>query len=181
MKNLGGKNFIIALAISLVCITIAVVIINSKPVKYFNKVELTNTTLIRNITKFPYLDTLVKVGLQELEINPRVIQIRPMVGKEEIGDKDLVAYIIGDKQRGYIIFVKSFSRDKMIGVFAHELIHLLDRELEIALYFDKHLIYDKKIYYKGEFPPYELRPWEHKAYFLAPLLEKKMKEALYSE
>ena len=112
----------------------------------FNRIDIETTNLIANRTDRNYLDSIVYVGLNEMNLDSIAITIRqisPDVQERFDSDSQLKAHIIG-KENQYIIFVDEMSRDEAIKVLSHELIHLKQ-------YYTKKLILEKdKVYWDGE-------------------------------
>ena len=112
----------------------------------FNRIDIQTTNLIANRTDRNYLDSIVYVGLNEMNLDSVAITIRqisPEVQAMFDSNSQLKAHIIG-KGNQYIIFVDEMSRDEAIKVLSHELIHLKQ-------YYTKKLILEKdKVYWDGK-------------------------------
>ena len=181
--KLGNKIwfFIIGLII-----TIIIYFLTTNNEKYFNIIELPakdwDGTII-NQTTYPYIDTIIALGLKELNIKPKMVVVRNMdVNNLPPENEGLVtmAYIIGLKER-YLIFVRKLEREDIISVLSHELIHLEQyqrRDLEMNL-IEKYITWRGKRYYRGELPSYTLREWEVEAIKRGAILETKLKSILY--
>lgn len=149
----------------------------------FNKIDIQTTNMISNRTDRDYLDSIVYVGLNEMNLDSIAITIRqisPDVQARFDSDSQLKAHIIG-KENQYIIFVDEMSRDEAIKVLSHELIHLKQ-------YYTKKLILEKdKVYWDGREvyqteineTEYNRRPWEAEAFAGQRGLENKIREILY--
>ena len=149
----------------------------------FNRIDIETTNLIANRTDRNYLDSIVYVGLNEMNLDSVAITIRqisPEVQAMFDSNSQLKAHIIG-KGNQYIIFVDEMSRDEAIKVLSHELIHLKQ-------YYTKKLILEKdKVYWDGEEiyqreineTEYQRRPWEAEAFAGQRGLENKIREILY--
>ena len=149
----------------------------------FNKIDIQTTNMVSNRTDRDYLDSIVYVGLNEMNLDSIAITIRqisPEVQAMFDSDSQLKAHIIG-KENQYIIFVDEMSRDEAIKVLSHELIHLKQ-------YYTKKLILEKdKVYWDGEEMyqseineiEYNRRPWEAEAFAGQRGLENKIREILY--
>jgi predicted metallopeptidase len=149
----------------------------------FNRIDIQTTNLIANRTDRNYLDSIVYVGLNEMNLDSVAITIRqisPEVQAMFDSNSQLKAHIIG-KGNQYIIFVDEMSRDEAIKVLSHELIHLKQ-------YYTKKLILEKdKVYWDGKEiyqreineTKYEQRPWEAEAFNGQRGLENKIREILY--
>ena len=151
--------------------------------KTFNIIDIQTTNIVANGTDRDYLDSIVYVGLNELNLDSVAITIRqisPDVQAMFDSELQLKAHIIG-KGNQYIIFVDEMGRDEAIKVLSHELIHLKQ-------YYTKKLILEKdKVYWDGEEiyqreineTEYQRRPWEAEAFAGQRGLENKIREILY--
>ena len=149
----------------------------------FNRIDIQTTNMVSNRTDTDYLDSIVYVGLNEMNLDSIAItirQINPEVQAMFDSESQLKAHIIG-KENQYIIFVDEMSRDEAIKVLSHELIHLKQ-------YYTKKLILEKdKVYWDGEEiyqreineMEYQRRPWEAEAFAGQRGLENKIREILY--
>ena len=149
----------------------------------FNRIDIQTTNMVSNRTDTDYLDSIVYVGLNEMNLDSIAITIRqisPDVQAMFDSESQLKAHIIG-KENQYIIFVDEMSRDEAIKVLSHELIHLKQ-------YYTKKLILEKdKVYWDGEEiyqreineTEYQRRPWEAEAFAGQRGLENKIREILY--
>ena len=149
----------------------------------FNRIDIQTTNMVSNRTDTDYLDSIVYVGLNEMNLDSIAITIRqisPEVQAMFDSESQLKAHIIG-KENQYIIFVDEMSRDEAIKVLSHELIHLKQ-------YYTKKLILEKdKVYWDGEEiyqreineTEYQRRPWEAEAFAGQRGLENKIREILY--
>ena len=149
----------------------------------FNRIDIQTTNMVANRTDRDYLDSIVYVGLNELNLDSVAITIRqisPDVQARFDSESQLKAHIIG-KENQYIIFVDEMSRDEAIKVLSHELIHLKQ-------YYTKKLILEKdKVYWDGREiyqteineTEYQRRPWEAEAFAGQRGLENKIREILY--
>ena len=149
----------------------------------FNMIDIQTTNMVSNRTDTDYLDSIVYVGLNEMNLDSIAItikQISPEVQAMFDSESQLKAHIIG-KENQYIIFVDEMSRDEAIKVLSHELIHLKQ-------YYTKKLILEKdKVYWDGREiyqteineTEYNRRPWEAEAFAGQRSLENKIREILY--
>jgi len=149
----------------------------------FNRIDIQTTNMVSNRTDTDYLDSIVYVGLNEMNLDSIAITIRqisPDVQAMFDSESQLKAHIIG-KGNQYIIFVDEMSRDEAIKVLSHELIHLKQ-------YYTKKLILEKdKVYWDGREiyqteineTEYQRRPWEAEAFAGQRGLENKIREILY--
>lgn len=129
-----------------------------------------------------FLDTIVSVGLDSLGIEEVTVMIKDIEFQRDLGDDyQAAAYVeasdwwIGNQ---YLIYIKKGSRNEMIKILSHELIH-------IQQYHTQKLMYDKGDYlvWDGDSLnileiPYDKRPWEIEAFEISPELESKIKKTL---
>jgi len=146
----------------------------------FNKIEFVegNNVLNRELPK--YMDTIVLAGLRELDIENKIVVLKPIQVKK-VGDIELEAYIV-EQGSIYIIFIKELSKSKSISTIAHELIHLQQYIDDRILIEGDTLIWDfNTIYSKSNLPEYMERPWEIEAYKISNTLENKIETTLYEK
>jgi predicted metallopeptidase len=149
----------------------------------FNIIDIETTNMVANKTDRNYLDSIVYVGLNEMNLDSIAVtirQINPDVQAMFDSNSQLKAHIIG-RGNQYIIFVDDMGRDESIKVLSHELIHLKQ-------YYTKKLILEKnkvnwggKEIYENEIDEisYQNRPWEAEAFAGQRDLENKIREVLY--
>lgn len=169
------------------CILILALIIwqLSKNKKSFNRVNIQTTNIVSNQTDRNYLDSIVYVGLNELNLDSVVVTIKDIDGnvKENFNSNlKLKAEIIG-KARRYFIFLDEMGRDEAIKVLSHELIHLKQRSDNRYIANIDNIVWDKKVLDVSEVNSmiYEERPWEAEAFAKQNELENKIRKVLYSE
>jgi len=95
----------------------------------YQPVILSENNDITNTTIWTYLDTVVSVGLDELDVKGTPVLIQPMNERmrsrfESSEGMELEAYI-AEWMEGYTICVnKDLGRSRAIEIMAHELLHL---------------------------------------------------------
>jgi hypothetical protein len=149
--------------------------------KYFNKVELNGNNFIRNKTQLKYLDTVLKVGLDVLEINGVIIFARPITIKSE-GDLVLKAHIVSAETpegiaKQFLMEIDKSHKGDIIGSISHELIHLQQYhsgDLKVS---------ENYVIWKGDtlvdnIPEYFDRPWEIEAKEEGRALEREIRGIL---
>jgi len=149
----------------------------------FNRIDIETTNMIANRTDRNYLDSIVYVGLNELNLDSVAVTIRqisPEVQAMFDSNSQLKAHIIG-KENQYIIFVDEMSRDEAIKVLSHELIHLKQYYTKKLILEKDKVIWDGREVYQTEIneTKYEQRPWEAEAFAGQRGLENKIREILY--
>jgi hypothetical protein len=172
------KNKNLLWVILLVVLGIFILIILNTKEKTFRLTPFSNENLVGNRASKEYLDTIVSVGLDLLEIKGVSVLIKDMKDDIEIGDYEVEAYIIGSNKQ-YIIMMGSMSRDKAIEVISHELIHLQQIEKFKLIKYRDSLMWLNTIYKNPKEIPYENREWEHEAFTYGRILENEMLNKLY--
>lgn len=178
MKKYKILVFIIMLIIS---ILVLIFLKEPKEIKikehFFRKVDLKSENNIENNTDRKYLDTIVAIGFEKLNIKNTYVKIENLNSnrKFEYG-YDLNGYV-RNKGKLYFIYVKDTTREVSLKIIAHELIHYKQ-------YYDKRLslIGDTIIWEKKKYPSnlgYATRPWEPEAFNKGDVLEKEIRKELY--
>ena len=153
---------------------------------YYNKVELSGNNLIVNKTEYSYMDTVVSVGLDKMNIKEVSVTITHLTDdiKEKFeGDEpiSLNAAIVGNENQ-FIIYVSNMDREHCIVPLSHEIIHLNQ--------FNKgklQVILPDKIMWDGivlttetiKTIPYGQRSWEEEAFKFENHLGKLIEDELY--
>lgn len=173
MKKNGWKWFILFIII----VGIIIFLISRVKEKPFNKIEFDKRNTITNKTEVSYYDTILHVGLNELDIKDTYLFIMPFEGAS-MGEFDLEAYILGNRFQ-YMVYMKETSRKKAINFLSHELIHLKQyHEGRLEMLDDNLVLWEGEIL-DGMVIPYEFRPWEREAFDKQNELRKKIKNRLY--
>lgn len=151
--------------------------------KTFKIFDIKTTNMISNRTEDSYLDTIIYVGLNELNIDSTAVTIKPIIqtAQEQFeSDGTLEANIIG-KDRQYVIFLGNMSRDKAIKVLSHELIHLQQYATRKLILQNYGVIWngDNMPEYELSYIKYNDRPWEVEASYEQKSLDLKIRKILY--
>jgi len=147
--------------------------------KSFNPIKIEKTSYIKNWTDKPYLDTIVYIGLTELDIRGVSVQIKILSDDIEVEDMELLGFIQGNIGNQYIIFIKDTGRLESIDIISHELIHLNQMYDSRLINGSIELIWENQIFNKDDIMEYNLRPWEIEAKYLGLELSYKLKQKLY--
>ena len=178
------KKIIISLIIIIIIGLITLLIIKSssnQPEKYFSPVKFNNINYVNNNTGKNYYDTIIKVGLDKLNLRDISILITPLSPsiKSSLGDNYELKAHLRENGDEYVLFIDDVNREESITIISHELIHLKQ-------YLTKELVYSNGIvyWYKKEFTLNDIgygdRPWETDAFKKEPELSNKIKSAIYS-
>lgn len=160
--NVNMKKVILGVVLLLV-VGLGVYFLN-KEEKYFNKVELETKNYVGLRVGESYIDTIIKVGLKELNIEGISVLVRPIPEKllksyQDLG-MELKGAVVGSGNQ-YVLSIDKLSRKMTILVIAHELLH-------IKQYHTGDLVVQEGVFYKGINYSFELeyhkRPWELDAF-----------------
>ena len=152
----------------------------------FIEIDIETTNMTINTTGRFYLDTIVKVGLEEMGLDDNiVVSIRPIseeVRKTFDNEMILQAHIVG-KGNQYALFVGDMSRYEAIKVISHELIHLKQYRTEKLILNKNSVIWDGEEYSSWQINnmDYTIRPWEREAYDEQRWLSSVLNQILYEK
>lgn len=152
-------------------------------VEYFNEVDLPETNTVYNSSDYKFMDTIVTIGLQEINVKDRTVLIRNMPkyvsdNFDNQNNMQLEASVF-DIDDTYIIYVTSMGRKDAIKILSHELIHLKQ--------YDSHkliILSDGFVSWNGKKMSvtdisYIDRPWEIEAFDGQEDLQDKIEKILY--
>jgi hypothetical protein len=148
--------------------------------KPFKKVTLSENNLVTNYTRYPYLDTIAYVGLDELGLCDITLEIKKLSKEAQQNmpeGYDFRGLIYGSGNQ-YTMWVNDAGRKEHTTIVAHELIHLRQ-------YYSKQLIYDgfyvywNRAKYDLKEIDYGSRPWEAEAFEQEVILERAINSKLY--
>jgi predicted metallopeptidase len=177
------KNIFKVLILVVLVIIVYFFIKNSRKETYFKPVSLsTRNTIINNDTK-PFMDTIVSVGLDILNVNNCNIVIKSMddnIKNKFLNQNDLnlQAAIFG-KNGMYYIFIDNINRNESITVLSHELVHLEQYNSG-----NLEAVGNGIVIWKGNKInvidiPYEQRPWEIDAFNKQGEVASKINKIIY--
>lgn len=176
------KIIIIVLSVLLLGL-ILFFLIKSNKEKYFEPIGLSENNTIVNFSKHQYVDTVVSIGLDILNIKDNYVTIRNVPEQivesfKKQNDTDLGASIIGANDQ-YIIYINEMSRTNSTKIISHELIHLQQYNSGRLRVIGSGVVMweGKEIIVLNI--PYNDRPWEREAFKRQDDLEKKLLEKLY--
>ena len=162
------KKFLILLLALLLVGGLIWLLSTSKPVVY-QPVTLSETNGILNTTPYPYLDTVVDVGLTELGVVGLNVLVQPMSDRIRTRFEDeegaaLEAYI-AEWLDGYVICVNGdLGRNRAIDIMAHELWHLSQYQSKRLVLLGGSEVLWLGTRYDVLTLPYAERPWEREAF-----------------
>jgi predicted metallopeptidase len=151
--------------------------------EYFKPYELSDNNTVTNFSKHKYVDTVVSIGLDVLNIKNNYVTIRDVPEQiiesfKKQNDMDLGASIIGANDQ-YIIYINELSRTTSTKIMAHELIHLEQYDSgRLRVIGSGVVIWEGKEMNVLDMS-YNERPWEKEAFRRQDDLEKKLLEKLY--
>jgi hypothetical protein len=182
------QNIILIIVASLIVGLIVFLLLRDEKQAYFKEVTYDINNIITNSSSYPFMDTLLHVGLNELQIKDNYILVKELTPSYANylfinGDLDIYAMMVGKDQQ-YIIFIKDgLSRDKVLSVISHELIHLNQyHNNDLMVDYLNQMVYWKDHEYAFNYLghiEYMERPWEKEAFRLEPDLKNAIKSILY--
>jgi predicted metallopeptidase len=176
------KKWILILIISIFVISIPLWLIFKTPTpEYFDKIELSDKNFVVNRTETTYLDTIIKIGLEELGYTNIVVFTRPISIDGGIPNIELKAHIIASIVNGnsYLIEIDKDSRSGTIESISHELIHLNQMNSGNLKMGKDYVIWKKDTI--RNIPEYADREWEQDAVGMGKILEERIRKKLYSK
>jgi hypothetical protein len=156
-------------------------LITYKPTeKYFKPVVFNKVNWINNKTSMKYVDTILRVGLDELGIENISIMVKPFTKKDRelLGPDIVLKAQVKSYPNGFIIWMDDLGRSESLTVLSHELIH-------IQQYSTKELVVSgTNVTYKGIITdviviPYSEREWEIDAFAKEGSIKNTINRILY--
>lgn len=173
------KDKILYIVGFLLLAVILVLVIFFKETPYKQVVLEKNASQVYNKTEQPYLDSVVYLGLDHLNIQDVIVVIKPLepnTVKVEEGSY-LDAHIIGSGKT-YVIFTRNLNRSDAVTILSHEMIHLhqyYTGKLQVTK--DGIIWEEKPVELSGL--SYPNRPWEKEAFALQKDVIQHIKQKLY--
>jgi len=167
--------------IAIVILIIIFLMLYKPKENYFDRIELSKDNAIINRTEIKFLDTILKVGLDELGLKTIIISVRNITIKSDVPDLDLRAHILVSRESPnvYLLEIKKDHRSTVIKNLSHELIHLQQFNSGELRFGKDYLIWKGDTLHKQNIPNYEDREWELDAVSKGKLLEVRIKNRLY--
>lgn len=152
---------------------------------YYNPVPLSGNNTIINNTKYSYVDTVLSVGLDKMDIDSVTIIVNEVTDEMrrsfyEQNSVELGASIIGNRSQ-FILYVTPSERRSIIRILSHELIHLGQYHSGRLVLTRTGLIWENQPISVGTMLdiPYGQREWEKEAFDNEPILGKYIDSVLY--
>lgn len=184
MKSINRKTLLIIGGVIVTLILLFFLFKSLNKETPFARIQLSPSNIVFNRTSRSYMDTIVSVGLDKLDMKDIVALVRPITPdildamKSKEPTLDLKAFIIG-KDENYIIYIVDLDRTTAIEVLSHELIHLKQTESKQLVKGTKSVLWEGKEY--SPELPYDERPWEKDAFDKQYSLLNDIKTTLYQE
>jgi len=174
----GKSRSWIQITIAVVLIGLAAIMFFSTPKSHFDKVSFNDNNIVINRAHKNYLDTIVRAGLQSIQIDNVNVLLLPLK-KQSIGDYELKGAIVKIKS-GYVISIINTNRAESIEIIAHELVHLEQYNSKTVVLFKDGITYYNIFYPFRYFPLYEKRLWEIEAFLKQSIVKKDIESILYN-
>ncbi len=144
----------------------------------FNAISLSQNNSVSVSAGLPkYYDTIIRVGLDKVDIRNQVIYILQL--GDESSEEGVVAHI--KKFDGkYYLFISDLDKRGAIEVIGHEIWHMVQYESGALGYnYADGIIYWEGDEYHNEMIPYENRPWERDAFNNSSVVSKEIEKLLW--
>ena len=153
--------------------------------KFFKETNLSKSyNKVNNVTEIAYLDTVVHVGLEELDIANTTVTIIPadddLLDGNLMGDIKLDGFVTDNGYGNYSIYVKKGRyRSEYIDIFVHELLHIKQYEKGKLKQVDHDTFIFKGDTMDVNSDDYKYLPWEIAVKNKQDSVESKLKDKLY--
>jgi hypothetical protein len=162
------KKTITTILIVLALIALFFLLKYANRTQYYKHISLTEDNYIINFTPNKYVDTIVSVGLKELDVKNCSVTIEemPQAVKDmfyQQNQLNLQAAVMGDNFM-FDILTSDLNRSEAILIISHELLHLKQYNSgRLVIEDNGDINFDNKVYKITELP-YNDRPWEIEAF-----------------
>ena len=176
--NKKSMNKYLKIGLVLILVLLTILVLSNIKQTYFKSVELSNDNIVFSRSDMNYLDTIVCVGLDELDIKGVRVYIRAITLPKE-ADFVIKAHIVQStvNTTDYLIEIDNSDRDDIITTLSHELIHLQQLNTGKLKNSKDYVIWNSDTIRNP--PTYFDREWEKEASKLGSKLEVKIKNRLY--
>lgn len=153
---------------------------------FFKPIELEiNNTVINNTPK-KYMDTVVNLGLNQLEIVDATVVINYLSTspvKEIQGGIEIEAYItpVSSNSNIFFLYIKdNIQREEAITVLSHEMVHVKQYVTQqLFINEEGSLLWEGETMYDPNSLEYFNRPWERDAFHDQAEISNQIKNKLY--
>lgn len=177
--NMIRRNFLYIWLLALIALAI-VVILQEIPDKPFKKAQYSDNNYVVNYTGYPYMDTIVYVGLDSLGMCDVTVEVKTLSqdAKNNFPDNIELRGLLFGSGREYTMWVEKSDRKGHIRIVAHELIHLRQYHSKQLIY-DGFYVYWARAKYDLKEIEYFSRPWEADAFEHEVKLDRQIRSVLY--
>ena len=161
-------------------VLVIMAILQAIPDKPFKKAQYSENNYVVNYTGYPYMDTIVYVGLDSLGMCDVLVEVKNLSqqAKDNFPSNIELRGLLYGSGRQYTMWVDDSDRKGHIRIVAHELIHLRQ-------YYSKQIVYDgfyvywNRAKYDLKEIEYFSRPWEADAFQHEVKLDRQIRSVLY--
>lgn len=158
------KKYLIAIAVAFVVVLVVLMTLSYPKVPVSVKgLKLSDYNYVINLTTKSYMDTIIRAGLDEMDIKDVVVLVRPLEHESSDPFLELKAFIVEFKQGEYIIEIKEDYLENEIEVMSHELVHLQQYLSDRLILSRDYIYWDGNLIPESELPDYFSREWEVEA------------------
>jgi predicted metallopeptidase len=173
------KLLLIIGAILLIIVVIFFIFKSPKQDTFFNRIELNDNNYISLNVKQSYYDTIISVGLDEMNLRDiRVVILELSDNHKSQFNGDLRAHIRYHEDV-YYLFIGDYGRENSIDILSHEIIHISQYYSGKLNYENDVIKWNDRVYQLNDIE-YEDRPWEIEAFSQEKELSNKIKNRLYN-
>lgn len=164
-----NKNFLkitISIILTLSLFSFKIGNIKEKYNEYENNTINDNNIVINNKLKKTYLDSVVNIGLHELEIKNITVIIRDLTDDiKSTLPSDITYFALVKKyDNNYVIWIDDMNRTNSIKILSHELIHIQQYNNKRLIINNSNIYWEQKEYLNINYVNYYNRPWENEAF-----------------
>ena len=166
--------------LSVLLLLVVIVIIQSIPEKPFKKAQYSENNYVVNYTGYPYMDTVVYVGLDSLGMCDITVEVKKLTqeAKNNFPENIELRGLLFGSGKQYTMWIDEASRKEHVRIVAHELIHLRQYHSKQLIY-DGFYVYWARAKYDLKEIEYFSRPWEADAFEHEVKLDRQIRSVLY--
>jgi hypothetical protein len=167
-NNIQKIKWIKPLIITYTSLTIAFfsfnfVKIKEKSYKYKNSTIIINNNVINDISNKPYIDSVINIGLNNLNISGINVIVKEF--NNNSNNTNYLGYVKKYNDNDYIIWIDKMTKDKIILILSHELIHIKQYHTKQLMIKNSNVFWNNQIVYINDYDDYYQRPWENEAHY----------------